>query len=293
MPFGIKILDTWVNPNPPEISKGRIASDYWLFPKEVDRLERGVTEEEFIEEMDASEVEKGLLCASPKDPFREAYSKVSLGSDLNYALKLAEKYPDRFSVAVRVQPRDNIQALRNLEYLVKNHNVVAAKVSAHSIGAPYTDKMYWPVYTKCIELGIPITVNVGFPAPKTRAEYQNPIYLDEVCETFPELRIVMTHIGDPWVDTVVVLLLRWPNLFLMTSAFYPKYYPQKLLDFMNTRGGDKVMFASDYPLLSMRRCVAEVQRLPLREHLWPKFLRENAAKVFDWNARVKSGAPFD
>ncbi len=289
LPSNVKLLDCWVNPNPPETPKGHFARDDYLFKDVAARA----TIEELIKEMDECNEEKALLCASPRDPFRASTHHRDPWSDLEYVLGTAEKYPERFSVSVRVQPREGMDALRKLETLVKSHGVVAAKVSAHSILAPYDDKMYYPVYAKCIELGIPITINVGIPHPMVPGKYQDPIALDEVCWFFPELKIVMTHMGEPWVGMVVKLLLKWPNIFLMTSAFAPKYYPKELIDFMNTRGSDKVMFASDWPLVTMRRCASELKELPLRDHVWPKFLRENAARVFDWKTRAKSGAPFD
>ena len=85
--------------------------------------------------------------------------------------------------------------------------------------------------------------------PATRAEPTEPIHLDRVCSDFPDLTVVMANGADPWWDLAIRLMIKWPNLHLMTSAYRPKYLPASLLHYMCTRGPDKVMFASDHPLL--------------------------------------------
>ena len=79
------------------------------------------------------------------------------------------------------------------------------------------------------------------------------------------------------------LLLKYPNLYMMTSAYAPKYLPAELIQFMNTRGQTKVLFASDHPVLSFERCLAEAAVLPLREGVLEKYLRSNALAVFRWD----------
>ena len=116
------------------------------------------------------------------------------------------------------------------------------------------------------------------------AEPQRPLYLDEVCLFYPELKIVMAHGADPWWGEAIRLLLKYPNLYLMTSAYAPKYLPAELIQFMNTRGQHKVLFASDHPVLPFDRCLAEAGALPFREGVLEKYLRENALAVFRWDS---------
>ena len=104
--------------------------------------------------------------------------------------------------------------------------------------------------------------------------------IDEVCWFFPELKFVMRHGAEPWVDLAIKLMLKYPNLYYMTSAFAPRYYPKAIVDYANTRGADKVMYAGYFPMgLSLERIFREMPDVPFREHVWPKFLRENARKV--------------
>jgi len=115
------------------------------------------------------------------------------------------------------------------------------------------------------------------------AEPQRPLHLDEVCLFYPELKLIMAHGADPWWGEAIRLLLKYPNLYMMTSAYAPKYLPQELIHFMNTRGAHKILFASDHPFLSFERCLNEAAALPLREGVLAKYLRENALALFRWD----------
>ena len=134
-----------------------------------------------------------------------------------------------------------------------------------------------PIYAKCVELDIPICVCAGMPGPRVPFECQNVALIDEVCWFFPELKFVTRHGCEPWADLAVKLMLKWPNLYYSTSAFAPKYYPKDVIHYANTRGADKVMYAGYFPMgLTLDRIWTEMPDVPFRDHVWPKFLRENA-----------------
>ena len=102
-----------------------------------------------------------------------------------------------------------------------------------------------------------------------------------MCWFFPELKVVMRHGAEPWDALAVKLMLKWPNLYYSTSAFAPRYYPQTIIDYANTRGADKVMYAGYFPMgLSLERIFSELPNVPFKDDVWPKFLRENAVRVF-------------
>ena len=156
---------------------------------------------------------------------------------------------------------------------------------------PINDKKMYPVYAKCVELDVPIIVYAGVPGPRILMSPQDVGLLDEVCWFFPELKIVVRHGAEPWTELMVKLLLKWPNLYYSTSAFAPKHYPEDIVDFANTRGADKIIYAGYYSAgLGLDRIFSELPNVPFRDHVWPKFLRENAVRVFGLEARVKRGA---
>ena len=90
----------------------------------------------------------------------------------------------------------------------------------------------------------------------------------------------MSHVGDPWVDETVAMLVKHPNVFLMTAGFAPKYLPPALVKLMDSRGSNKVMWSSYYPIMTVERALTEAQQLPLRPEAMAKYLGENAARVF-------------
>ena len=131
--------------------------------------------------------------------------------------------------------------------------------------------------------------NAGIAGPRFPSACQDVMLFDQVCYDFPELRIVMRHGAEPWEELAVKLMLKWPNLYYMPSAFAPKHYPKAIIDYANTRGADKIMYAGYYPMgLSLERIFTEMPDVPFRDHVWPKFLRENAIRVFKLDAKPAS-----
>jgi predicted TIM-barrel fold metal-dependent hydrolase len=193
-----------------------------------------------------------------------------------------ERYPDRFIPSVNVDPNEGMDAVRKLDEAVR---VYGAR-GAHCWGTglipqvPINDKKMYPLYAKCVELDVAMFVYAGVPGPRIRYAPQYTGLLDEVCWFFPELRLVTRHGGEPWSELMVKLLLKWPNLYYSTSAFAPSHYNADIVDFANTRGADKVIYAGYYPMgLDIDRIFAELPDVPFRDHVWPKFLYENAARV--------------
>ncbi len=194
------------------------------------------------------------------------------------------EHPDRFFASYEVNPNLGMQAVRDLVKAYETLGIKAA--SAFPAGmtpqVPINDKRFYPIYAKCIELDIPICITTGVPGPRVPMLCQKTELLDEVCWFFPELKIVMRHGAEPWDALAVKLMLKWPNLYYSTSAFAPRYYPPTIIDFANSRGADKVMYAGYFPMgLSLERIFSELPHVPLKDDVWPKFLRHNAVRVFN------------
>ena len=104
--------------------------------------------------------------------------------------------------------------------------------------------------------------------------------IDKVMFDFPDLVFVTRHGCEPWVELAVKLMLKWPNLYYSTSAFAPKYYPKSIIDYANTRGADKIIYAGYFPIgLSLERIMTDMQEVDLKEKVWPNFLSDNARKI--------------
>ena len=173
-----------------------------------------------------------------------------------------------------------MRELWRLEDFVAEHPVCMARVVPFTIDVAPSDARYYPLYAKCVEMDLPLSVNTGLPGPPMAGDTQDPMHLDRVCARFPELKLCMAHGADPWWDVAIRLMLKYQNLHLMTSAYSPKRFPPELVRYMNTRGQDKIIYASDHPVLSMKRCTDEARELDLAEGVLDKFLFENADRLF-------------
>ena len=205
-----------------------------------------------------------------------------IGSGGENQLRALRDHPGRFLPSAGVDPNDGMKAV---EEIVRLHETVGLRAIAgfpagYSPQVPINDKRWYPIYAKCCELGIPVFMCTGVPGPRVPMACQKTELLDEVCWFFPELTIVMRHGAEPWEELAVKLMLKWPNLYYSTSAFAPRYYPKAIIDYANTRGADKVMYGGYFPMgLTLDRIFSELPDVPLKDEVWPKFLRENARRV--------------
>jgi predicted TIM-barrel fold metal-dependent hydrolase len=226
---------------------------------------------QLIDGMDANGVERAILLTN-------------LNADDDRGRRYAAERPDRFALGVGglnlLRP---VKSMRKLAAFVKDHPVAYVSVGPSFWGDgmyPPSDAVYYPLYLKCCELDVPLCLNTGIPGPPLPADVQYPIHLDRVCIRFPELKLCMMHGADPWWDTAIRLMLKYRNLRLMTSAWSPKRLPESLLHFMRTRGQERIIFASDYPALSMERTLGEAAKLDLSDEVRDRWLYQNGKSFF-------------
>jgi predicted TIM-barrel fold metal-dependent hydrolase len=198
------------------------------------------------------------------------------------AMTAHAKFRDRFLFDLPVNPNLGMEEVRRIRESKRKYGIDAVSVFPAGVNpqVPINDKRFYPIYTACVEENLPIFVNTGVPGPRVPGACQDVHLVDEVCWFFPDLKFVMRHGAEPHADMAVKLMLKYPNLYYSTSAFAPKYYPKEIIQFANTRGADKILYAGYFPMgLSLERIFSEFAELPLRDAVWPKFLRNNALKV--------------
>ncbi len=276
-PLSSKPLDRKIDPN---IAK-------WFKPG--DQVRHGFTIDDLVRDMDAAEVEQGVMTAGvmrlPPSPYTvgqniadETYEKIC-----TKVAAMLQQYPGRFHACFGLDPTGMMRAVRWLERAVKEFGFRSAWIMPSLVGLPPNHACYYPIYAKCVELGIPIKINIGVPGPLRPALMQQPMALDEVLLAFPELTVVGCHLGHPWQNEVVALLQKHRNFYLITSAWAPKYVPAELWNLANKRGPDRLMWASDHPLLSLERCAREGWEVPLTDAARRGYLRDNVLKVFKFD----------
>ena len=285
VPPGIGIVDTMIGFPHPDMkdlyafitrqTRDAESRESFQFPVEYmfkDVPEKGLTGSTdpvgvTVDEMDRWGIERGLI---------------GLGDKQGLGLDALKRYPDRFIPSATCDPNEGMAGIRKLVELYETVGVRGATVFPAGTfpQVAINDKKMYPLYAKCIELGIPMFCNAGVPGPRLRMECQHVELIDEVMFDFPELVFVTRHGCEPWEELAVKLMLKWPGLYYSTTAFAPKYYPKAIIDYANTRGADKVIYGGYFPMgLSLERIMTEMEQVPFREHVWPKFLRDNALRV--------------
>jgi predicted TIM-barrel fold metal-dependent hydrolase len=224
----------------------------------------------------------GLIVAE-MDRFNVARAMIEVDDDMLLAQRALKEYPDRFFADYSADPNGGMTEVRKIIRMKNEWDIKA--VSAYPMlgnpPVPIGDRRWYPIYAKCVELDLPFVPTMGIPGPRVPFGPQDVRQLDELCYFFPELTIVTRHGCEPWVDLVVALMLKWPNLYFSTSAFAPKYYSPKIIDFANTRGAEKIIYAGYFPIgLTLERIFSEMESVPFRDHVWPLFLSGNARRVF-------------
>ena len=285
MPQDVGIIDTMIGFPASDFSQydfirkqlrdGESRDDYdfpveYMFkhvPKELYGTENPV--DITLHQMDRFGVERGLI-----------------GCEDDVSQRALKDHPDRFIPAGNVDPNDGVEGLRKMvrqyeEFGVRAFGTFPAGCNPQ---IPIDHAKYYPYYAKCCELGVPIFVCAGVPGPRLPMACQHVERIDQVMYDFPELVLVTRHGCEPWEKLAMKLMLKWPNLYYSTSAFAPKYYPQEIVEYANTRGADKIIYAGYFPMgLSLERIMGDMPKVPFRDHVWPKFLRENALKVLGLN----------
>jgi predicted TIM-barrel fold metal-dependent hydrolase len=196
-------------------------------------------------------------------------------------IEAAKNHTDRFFFDLPVNPNIENEA-ENIKRHYETYGIKA--VSAFPSGMypqiAINDQKWHPIYEMCIELDIPFFCCVGVPGPRIPMAPQKVELIDEVCWYFPELKFIMRHGAEPWTALACKLMLKYPNLYYSTSAFSPKHYPKDIIDFANTRGKNKIMYAGYFPMgLSLDKIFTEMGNVPFNDEIWPLFLGENAKRV--------------
>ena len=215
------------------------------------------------------------------DKFHINMAMVGFHESSEVKIKAGKDHPNRFFFDMPVNPNIEGEA-QNIKRMHDEYGIKA--VSAFPSGMypqiAINDPKWHPIYEMCIELDIPFFCCVGVPGPRIPMAPQKVELIDEVCWYFPDLKFVMRHGAEPWTALACKLMLKYPNLYYSTSAFSPKHYPKDVMHYANTRGQDKVMYAGYFPMgLSLDKIFNEMELVPLKKEVLPKFLGENAKKL--------------
>jgi len=202
-----------------------------------------------------------------------------------------DQHPGRLLGIASVDLYRPMDAVRELRRCVRERGFRGLRIVPWLWGLPPDDRRYYPLYAECIELDVPFCLQVGHTGPLMSSEPGRPIpYLENVALEFPDLRIVAGHIGAPWTQEIISLATKFPSLYVDTSAYKASRFPEDFVGFMRGRGARKVMFGTNYPMLTAAACLEGLAALGLGEEATELFLHGNARRVFKIDALQEGAA---
>jgi predicted TIM-barrel fold metal-dependent hydrolase len=186
-----------------------------------------------------------------------------------------------------VDPWKGAAGVREARRLVEEHGVRGFKFHPSMQGFAPDDRMAYPLYAAIEELGVPALfhtgqtgIGAGVPGGGgIRLKYSNPMLVDDVAVDFPELRIILAHPSFPWQDEALAVATHKPYVYIDLSGWSPKYFPPQLVRYANSLLKDKVLFGSDYPVITPDRWLADFEKLEIKPDVRPKILKGNAAAL--------------
>ncbi|NUP02780.1 MAG: amidohydrolase [Nonomuraea sp.] len=176
---------------------------------------------------------------------------------------------------------------RQARRLVEEHGVRGFKFHPSIQGFSPDDRMAYPLYEAIEELGVPALfhtgqtgIGAGLPGGGgIRLRHSNPMLVDDVAVDFPELRIILAHPSFPWQDEALAVATHKPHVYIDLSGWSPKYFPPQLVRYANTLLKHKVLFGSDYPVISPDRWLADFAALDIKPEVRPLILKDNAVRL--------------
>ncbi len=191
---------------------------------------------------------------------------------------LTRRYPGRVFGLHSYDPLDIGGSLRRLETDVGERGYVGVYIHIYGYDIGLDDRRMYPLYARCQELGVPVSMQTGHVLEAMPSEHGRPMQLDRIACDFPDLTLIGTHTGWPWVNEMLAVAMKWPKVYINISAWMPKYMDPALLRYMGSRGGSqKVMFGSNG--LDWHRYLREMHALDIREDRLEAILWGNARRV--------------
>ncbi len=191
------------------------------------------------------------------------------------------KYPEKFIGFIGLDPHKGMKAIEELKSAVNDLGMRGAAVDPYLAQIYANDAKYYPIYSKCCELDIPIVFTTG-PAtlvPGAIIDHVAPRYIDFVARDFPDLKIIISHGGYPWVNETIIVVERNRNVYVDLSEYEFSPMAEAYIQAANTMIPDKILYASAHPFVDFRQALDTYNRLDFKPEVRQKIMYDNAAKL--------------
>jgi uncharacterized protein len=265
----VRVIDAWIQPWNSAVVSALPARSLNVVKRYGNRrLIDGISIEQMLEELHASPVDLALISGGPATPMSEV-------------LAALDRDPEHLVGVACVDPTDGVmRAVRELEAYVRDYPICGFKLEPFYLWRNPTDRVFYPIYAKCEELGLAVQTQVGGTGPLFPSRSGLPLYIDDVALDFPDLAIICGHVGSPWAEEMMHVAWKHENVYIDTSARLPKHFEPTFVKFLSSYGQDKCMFATDWPLLGFDQPLGQLKLLALAPEVEAKFLHRNAIRAF-------------
>jgi predicted TIM-barrel fold metal-dependent hydrolase len=199
----------------------------------------------------------------------------------------AAAHPDVLIPFGSVDPWAGSAAITRARSLVRDHGVQGFKFHPTLQAFAPNDMEFYPLWEAIESLGVPAVfhtgqtgIGAGLPGGRRlKLRYSQPILLDDIAAEFPGMTVILAHPSVPWQDEAISMATHKSNVFIDLSGWSPKYFPPQLVRAINGLLSEKVLFGSDYPVLTPERWIKDFEFLEIKAEVLPKVMKDNAARV--------------
>ena len=215
---------------------------------------------------------------SPREPRKISNEEVA---------ELAHQNADVAIPFASINPHRGAEGVKAARRLIEQYKVKGFKFHPTVQEFFPNDRLAYPLYEAIAEAKLPALFHTGQTGVGAgtrgggglRLKYSNPMLLDDVAADFPDLPIILAHPSFPWQEEALSVATHKPQVYIDLSGWSPKYFPPILVQYANTLLKDKILFGSDYPVISPEKWVEEFDKLPIKPEVRPKIMKENAARL--------------
>lgn len=269
----MQAIDFHVHPFTPEILE-HTPEWFWRHPRQVFGIrQQDISIDSLLADMDRAGVERAVLLAFDCETtygFKVSNEEIA---------RIVERHPDRFTGFASVDPHKGEQGVRELEFAVRELGLRGLKLHPPTQQFYASDRAYYPLWAKAQELGIPLLCHTGHTFVGGYLKYSEPKFLDDVAADFPDLIIILSHFGFPWVEQCISLAWTRANVYIELAGWSPKYIPEIIWHFGRSLLADRLIFGTDYPGLTPERWIHDFAEVPLPAEVKEKILYRTAHRL--------------
>lgn len=278
----MKVIDFRFRPNTQQTINGIQSSK--MFKGLCESIDFSKMKPQTVEEVVADLDQHGVVRAVITG--RDCETTYGAKSNNDSVIEFVKKFPDKFFGFVGLDPHKGMNAVYELRAAVNDLGMRGAAVDPYLAQIYANDAKYYPIYAKCCELNVPIVFTTG-PAtlvPGAIIDHVAPRYIDFVARDFPELKIIISHGGYPWVNEAIIVAQRNRNVYIEISEFESSPMSEAYVQAANTMIGDKILYASAHPFVDFRQALDTYAALPFTPEVRRKVMHDNAARLLGLDA---------